>query len=74
MNALRTSPRRVARAMALAIHAEHCIRDTFEDILPRLDAGAEAPARLPAPLPAGRLIQIQRRERAATKSQAAPPA
>jgi radical SAM superfamily enzyme YgiQ (UPF0313 family) len=68
--AARTSPRHVARAMALAIHAEHFIRYTFEDILPRLDAAADAPA----PLPAGPLVQIRRRERASMKSQAAPPA
>ena len=69
IRAARTSPRHVARAMALAIHAEHFIRYTFEDILPRLDAAADAPA----PLPAGPLVQIRRRERASMKSQAAPP-
>jgi radical SAM superfamily enzyme YgiQ (UPF0313 family) len=62
--ALRTAPRRVAHAMALAIHAEHFIRYTFEDVLPRLDEGA--PER--APLAAQPLVQIRRREPSASSA------
>ena len=56
--ALRTAPRRIARTMALAIHAEHFIRYTFEDVLPRLSE--RAPLR--AQLAAEPLVQIRRRE------------
>jgi hypothetical protein len=56
--ALRTAPRRIAHAMAMAIHAEHFIRYTFEDVLPRVSA--EPPQR--APLVAEPLVQIRRRE------------
>ncbi len=62
--ALRRAPRRIAHAVALAIHAEHFIRYTFEDILPRLDE--QAPAREPIPA-AAPLLQIRR-------PRAAPPA
>jgi radical SAM superfamily enzyme YgiQ (UPF0313 family) len=58
VRALRTAPRQVARAMALAIHAEHFIRYTFEDVLPRLSE----PAPLRAPFPAEPLVRIRRRE------------
>jgi hypothetical protein len=56
--ALRTAPHRVAHAMALAIHAEHFIRYTFEDVLPRLTE----PAPQRAPLAAEPLVQIRRRD------------
>jgi radical SAM superfamily enzyme YgiQ (UPF0313 family) len=56
--ALRTAPRRVARAMALAIHAEHFIRYTFEDVLPRLTE--QVPLR--APRADEPLVQIRRHE------------
>jgi radical SAM superfamily enzyme YgiQ (UPF0313 family) len=55
--ALRTAPRHVPHAMALAIHAEHFIRYTFEDVLPRL-AAQETPR---APIAAEPLVQIRRR-------------
>jgi radical SAM superfamily enzyme YgiQ (UPF0313 family) len=57
--ALRTAPRRVARAMALAIHAEHFIRYTFEDVLPRLSE----PPPPQAMLAAAPLVQISPRGR-----------
>jgi radical SAM superfamily enzyme YgiQ (UPF0313 family) len=60
--ALRMAPRRIARAMALAIHAEHFIRYTFEDVLPRL--AAQAPLR--EPLVAEPLVKIRRRELSAS--------
>jgi radical SAM superfamily enzyme YgiQ (UPF0313 family) len=52
--ALRTAPRRFPHAMALAIHAEHFIRYTFEDVLPRL--AAPAPTR--TPIAAAPLVQL----------------
>jgi radical SAM superfamily enzyme YgiQ (UPF0313 family) len=59
--ALRTAPRRLSRAMALAIHAEHFIRYTFEDVLPRLSE----PMPLRPMLPSTPLLQIRRREASA---------
>jgi PAS domain S-box-containing protein len=59
--AAREAPRRFHRAVALAIHAEHFIRYTREDILPRLEAPRRrlAPQRAasPADVP---LFQITR--------------
>jgi radical SAM superfamily enzyme YgiQ (UPF0313 family) len=51
------APRRVSRAMAHAIHAEHFIRYTFEDVLPRVTA----PAPQRAPIVAEPLVQIRPR-------------
>jgi radical SAM superfamily enzyme YgiQ (UPF0313 family) len=68
--AVRTAPRRVAHAMALAIHAEHFVRYTFEDVLPRLDE--RTPQRAPIALAAEPLIQIRTRDLSA--SSAAKPA
>jgi radical SAM superfamily enzyme YgiQ (UPF0313 family) len=70
--ALCTSPRRVARAMSLAIHAEHFIRYTFEDVLPRLTE--PPPLREPLvaeplvaePVVAAPLVTIRRRELSAS--------
>jgi radical SAM superfamily enzyme YgiQ (UPF0313 family) len=53
-----TSPRHLGEAIALAIHGEHMIRYTFEDILPRV---AEAEAVVPAPPLAEPLFAIRRR-------------
>jgi radical SAM superfamily enzyme YgiQ (UPF0313 family) len=66
--ALRTAPRRIPHAMALAIHAEHFIRYTFEDVLPRL--AAAPPAR--APLAVEPLVQIRRREPKTAMTPSAP--
>ena len=40
MRAALIAPRRFARAFALAVHGEHMIRYTFEDVLPRVAAPA----------------------------------
>jgi hypothetical protein len=63
--ALRTAPRRVSDAMAFAIHAEHFVRYTFEDVLPRL---TERPPQR-APLAAEPLIQIRRRDLSASAAE-----
>ena len=42
--AVLAAPRHIAEAMSLAIHAEHMIRYTHEEVLPRL-AQPAAPAR-----------------------------
>jgi radical SAM superfamily enzyme YgiQ (UPF0313 family) len=55
--ALVEAPRRFAHAMALAIHAEHFIRYTFEDVIPRLEEAA--PQR--EPRVAEPLVTIRRR-------------
>jgi len=61
--AARVAPRRFGRAVALAVHAEHFIRYTVEDVLPRLEAARTplAPVARPAPTPApsgAGLVQI----------------
>jgi radical SAM superfamily enzyme YgiQ (UPF0313 family) len=45
--ALAIAPRRIARAVSAAIHAEHMIRYTFDDVLPRLREPLSAAAPLP---------------------------
>lgn len=59
--AARVAPRRFHRAVALAIHAEHFIRYTREDILPRLEAPRprRAPERTASPAEVD-LFQITR--------------
>jgi radical SAM superfamily enzyme YgiQ (UPF0313 family) len=52
-----TAPGHFAEAVALAIHGEHMIRYTFEDVLPRLTV--PAPAHRLAPL-AERLVPLRR--------------
>jgi radical SAM superfamily enzyme YgiQ (UPF0313 family) len=44
------APRRFARTFALAVHGEHMIRYTFEDVLPRVAAPAPRPSPRPAPV------------------------
>jgi radical SAM superfamily enzyme YgiQ (UPF0313 family) len=61
---LHTAPRRFSHAMALAIHAEHFVRYTFEDVLPRLTE----PAPLSAPLAPEPLVQIRRRDLSASSA------
>jgi radical SAM superfamily enzyme YgiQ (UPF0313 family) len=55
--ALVTAPQLFTRAMAHAIRAEHMIRYTFEDVLPRLRA-----PRMEAPSPVPSLVQLRRPE------------
>jgi radical SAM superfamily enzyme YgiQ (UPF0313 family) len=57
--ALLTAPRHFARAVALAIHGEHMLRYTTEEVLPRLAEPAPLPR--PAP-PAEPLVPLRRRE------------
>jgi radical SAM superfamily enzyme YgiQ (UPF0313 family) len=57
--AVLTAPRHFARAVALAIHGEHMLRYTFEEVLPRL---AE-PTPFPQPVPAAEpLVPLRRRQ------------
>jgi hypothetical protein len=50
--AARVAPRRFGRAVALAVHAEHFIRYTVEDILPRLERERAPLLPLARPTPA----------------------
>jgi radical SAM superfamily enzyme YgiQ (UPF0313 family) len=62
--AVATAPRHFGRAVAAAIHGEHMIRYTFEDVLPRLAQPAPPP-----PVPAvltGSLIPLRRVRASAT--------
>jgi radical SAM superfamily enzyme YgiQ (UPF0313 family) len=52
-----TAPLHFGRAIASAIHGEHMIRYTFEDILPRLEQAAPLPLLAPPPEP---LVEIRR--------------
>jgi radical SAM superfamily enzyme YgiQ (UPF0313 family) len=52
-----TAPRHFGRAVALAIHGEHMIRYTFEEVMPRLTE----PAPVPAPAPAAQPLVALRR-------------
>ncbi len=53
------APRRFARAFALAVHGEHMIRYTFEDVLPRVAAPRphRSPRRAPPP---GVIVPLRR--------------
>jgi hypothetical protein len=63
--AVLTAPRHFARAVALAIHGEHMLRYTAEEVLPRL--AEAAPPRRPPPL-AEPLVPLRRREAPAPAS------
>jgi radical SAM superfamily enzyme YgiQ (UPF0313 family) len=71
---LRTMPDQWMRAMAAAIPAQHMIRYTFEDILPRLAAPAPARAPVAPPAESEGLVTIGRRALADLVERAAPPA
>jgi radical SAM superfamily enzyme YgiQ (UPF0313 family) len=58
LRAALTAPHHLGAAVALAIHGEHMIRYTFEDILPRLAETAAAPRPAPVPAPEPPLITV----------------
>jgi len=60
------APQRFARAFALAVHGEHMIRYTFEDVLPRV--AATTPRRAPRRVPAADAIVPVRRVVEAARS------
>lgn len=51
------APRHFGRAVAAAIHGEHMIRYTFEDVLPRIVAPSPRPRAASAPAPAGEVVE-----------------
>jgi radical SAM superfamily enzyme YgiQ (UPF0313 family) len=57
LRAALTAPQHLGAAIALAVHGEHMIRYTFEDILPRLAEAPAAPRPMPLPEP---LVPIRR--------------
>ena len=72
--AVRVAPRRFPQAVAMAIVAEHMIRYTFEDILPRL--AEAAPPRVSLPIRdvgPGPVVALRRGPRAAGAARPASP-
>jgi radical SAM superfamily enzyme YgiQ (UPF0313 family) len=66
------APRRFAHAFALAVHAEHMIRYTFEDVLPRVAAPAPPRVRRRAPV-VETVVPLRRVVKAAVAASAAVP-